>query len=98
MSNNQNSPPKPSGNRTSESAKQYWRSNLIFIGILLSIWAFVSFGCSLIFAEWLNQFKIGKLPLGFWMAQQGAIYVFVVLIFVYAWGMDRLDRKHGVNE
>lgn len=71
---------------------------MIFIGILLSIWAFVSFGCSLIFAEWLNQFKIGKLPLGFWMAQQGAIYVFVVLIFVYAWGMDRLDRKHGVNE
>lgn len=76
----------------------YWRANLRLIGILLAVWALVSYGFGILLVEWLNTWRIGDLPLGFWFAQQGSIYVFVVLIFVYAWRMDRLDRKHGVNE
>lgn len=76
----------------------YWRANLTLIFILLSIWAAVSYGCGIFLIDWLNQFTIGRLPLGFWFAQQGSIYVFVVLIFVYALVMDRLDRRFGVKE
>lgn len=78
--------------------RAYWRANIRLIVILLAIWAFVSLGCGVLLVEPLNKFRFGKLPLGFWFAQQGSIYVFVVLIFVYAWRMDRLDRKHGVAE
>ncbi|GJM24617.1 MAG: hypothetical protein DHS20C16_10320 [Phycisphaerae bacterium] len=87
---------EPSG--VSDRHRKYWRANLKLIGALLTIWAVVSFGCSVLFVEQLNTFKIGQLPLGFWFAQQGSIYVFVVLVFVYAWAMDRLDRKFGVSE
>lgn len=76
----------------------YWRQNLLVIGVLLLIWAVVSFGCSVLWIEQLNQYKIGNLPLGFWFAQQGAMYVFIVLILVYALVMDYLDRKHDVKE
>ena len=76
----------------------YWKANMRLIGALLSVWAFVSYGCSIFFIEYLNQFYIGKLPLGFWFAQQGSIYVFVVLIFIYAWSMDVIDKKYGVEE
>lgn len=76
----------------------YWRANVRLIVTLLSIWALVSFVFSILLIEWLNTLRIGHLPLGFWFAQQGSIYVFVVLIFVYAWRMDRLDRKYGVRE
>jgi putative solute:sodium symporter small subunit len=79
-------------------AQSYWRANLRLIAVLLSIWAAVSFGCSILFIEQLNKVNIGQLPLGFWFAQQGSIYVFVVLIFVYAWRMDKLDKKYGVTE
>ena len=79
-------------------AQGYWRENLRLIYILLTIWAAVSFGCSILFIEQLNKVSIGQLPLGFWFAQQGSIYVFVVLIFVYAWRMDKLDKKYGVTE
>lgn len=79
-------------------AQGYWRENLRLIALLLTIWAAVSFGCSILFIEQLNQIKIGQLPLGFWFAQQGSIYVFVVLIFVYAWRMDKVDKKYGVTE
>ena len=68
------------------------------IAVLLTIWALVSYGFGILFVERLNQWKIGELPLGFWFAQQGSIYVFVILVFVYAWRMDRLDRKYGVAE
>lgn len=80
------------------SGRSYWRDNLRLIGVLLSIWALVSIGGGILFVEWLNRFHLGKLPLGFWIAQQGSIYVFVVLIFVYAWRMDRLDREHHVED
>ena len=78
--------------------KGYWRANIVVIAVLLAIWAIVSYGCSILFVEQLNQFKIGHLELGFWFAQQGSIYVFVVLIFVYAFIMDRIDRRFGVKE
>ena len=81
-----------------KNAQDYWRENLRLITILLTIWAAVSFGCSILFIEQLNKLTIGQLPLGFWFAQQGSIYVFVVLIFVYAWRMDKLDKKYGVTE
>ena len=78
--------------------KAYWRANVRVVTSLLTIWAVVSLGCSILFADLLNRVHIGSFKLGFWFAQQGSIYVFVVLIFVYAWRMDRLDRKHGVAE
>ena len=71
----------------------YWKSNLKYLGVLLSIWFIVSFLFGIVFAESLNQFKLAGFPLGFWFAQQGSIYVFVVIIFLYVWLMKRLDRK-----
>ena len=68
------------------------------MGILLAVWFSVSFGLGILLVEPLNQFKLGGFPLGFWFAQQGSIYVFVVLILVYAVWMDRVDRRHGVGE
>ncbi|MCP4249838.1 MAG: DUF4212 domain-containing protein [bacterium] len=82
----------------SRIAQDYWRANLRLIGVLLTIWAVVSLGFGVLLVEPLNRITIGRLPLGFWFAQQGSIYVFVVLIFVYAWRMDALDRRFGVGE
>ena len=78
-------------------SKAYWRANISLILSLLSVWAIVSYGCSILLVDWLNQFSLGNLPLGFWFAQQGSIYVFVVLIFIYALAMDRIDKKYGVG-
>ena len=80
------------------SAVAYWHANKNLIYILLGIWAFVSFGCGIVFAPFLNQFYIGQLPMGFWFAQQGSMYTFIILIFVYAWRMDGLDKKFNVEE
>lgn len=77
---------------------EYWRANLRYVGILMTIWFIVSFGCGILFAEPLNSIQIGGFKLGFWFAQQGSIYVFVVLIFVYVWLMNRLDKKFDVHE
>lgn len=79
-------------------AKAYWRANIKVILSLLTVWAAVSYGCGILLVDWLNQFSLGYLPLGFWFAQQGAIYVFVALIFIYAFLMDRIDKKYGVGE
>ncbi len=78
----------------------YWRANLRCVAILLLVWALVSYGCGIVFVEQLNAFRIPGtgFKLGFWFAQQGAIYVFVGEIFVYAWWMNRLDRRFGVAE
>ena len=75
-----------------------WRANKRWILVLLSIWLIVSLGCGVWWVEWLNQFTIGALPLGFWIAQQGSIYTFVILILIYAICADRLERKYGVEE
>ena len=81
-----------------EAARAYWKSNRLLIVLLLAIWFLVSFGFSILFAESLYDAKVGNLPASFWWAQQGAIMVFVVLIFAYALIMDRLDRKYGVGD
>ena len=71
----------------------YWKTNLKYLVILLSIWFTVSFGFGILLVDTLNQIQIGGFKLGFWFAQQGAIYVFVILIFVYIYLMNRLDQK-----
>ena len=76
-----------------ERRKAYWRANLKILAILMTIWFVVSFGCGILFVEQLNQIKLGGFKLGFWMAQQGSIYVFVALIFVYVRQMNKLDRE-----
>lgn len=78
--------------------KKYWSKNLRYLAILLAIWFTVSFGCGILFADTLNGVKFGGFPLGFWFAQQGAIYVFVILIFVYVRIMNSLDREFDVDE
>ena len=83
---------------TRQDRRQYWRTNLRYLGILLGVWFVVSFGCGILFVDSLDQIRVGGFKLGFWFAQQGAMYVFVVLIFVYVFLMNRLDRKHHVRE
>ncbi len=74
--------------------RAYWRANITLIRNLLIVWAFVSLGCSILFVPLLNHIRLGSVPLGFWMAQQGSIFTFVILIFVYAIRMDKLERKY----
>ena len=81
-----------------ERRKAYWRANLRILAILMSIWFVVSFGCGILFVEPLNQIKLGGFKFGFWMAQQGSIYVFVALIFVYVRKMNKLDRKFNFQD
>jgi putative solute:sodium symporter small subunit len=78
--------------------KHYWRQNIKVILALLAVWAGVSVGMSILFVEQLNQFTLGNIPLGFWMAQQGSIFVFVLIILVYAIVMDRLDHSHHMDK
>ena len=80
-----------------ENAAAYWKENIKYVLILLSIWFLVSYGAGIIFKESLDQFHIGGFKLGFWFAQQGAIYVFVILIFIYIFLMNRLDKKYGYD-
>lgn len=79
-------------------ARDYWRANLRLLAILLAVWAFVGWGLSIVFVDALDRISLFGFPLGFWFAQQGAILVFVVLIFVYAAAMKRIDRAHGASE
>ena len=74
--------------------KDYWRANLKILIILLSMWFMVSFGFGIIFSDFLDQYQIGGFKLGFWFAQQGSIYLFVVLIFIYVYLMNKLDKKY----
>ena len=74
--------------------QNYWRSNLKILSILLSIWFIVSFGFGIIWSDSLDQLQIGGFKLGFWFAQQGSIYFFVILIFIYIYLMNRLDKKY----
>ena len=80
------------------SRQQYWRSNLRYLAVLLAIWFLVSYGFGILLVEQLDRIRIGGFKLGFWFAQQGSIYVFVILIFVYVFLMNRLDRAHNVDE
>jgi putative solute:sodium symporter small subunit len=80
------------------SASAYWKANLKLLAILLTIWFACSFGAGILLREWLDQWAIGGYPLGFWFAQQGSIYIFVALIFVYVFAMRRIDRRFGVED
>lgn len=81
-----------------ENMKAYWKENLKYLAILLSIWFLVSYVCGIFLVDYLNTIKIAGFKLGFWFAQQGSIYVFIILIFVYVKLMNALDRKYGVGE
>ena len=85
---------EPGASRSS----QYWRANLKLVGALLAIWFVVSFGFGILLAEPLNQIRLFGFKLGFWWSQQGSIYAFIALIFVYVGLMKRLDRKYGVSD
>lgn len=76
----------------------YWKKNLRTLLVLLSVWFVVSFGFGIILVEPLNQYHLGGYPLGFWFAQQGSIYTFIILIFVYVARMNKLDREFDVHE
>ena len=80
-----------------KKAKAYWKENLRYLFILLTIWFMVSFGAGILFKEELDDIKIGGFKLGFWFAQQGSMYVFVILIFIYVRLMNKLDRKYGYD-
>ena len=79
-------------------ATAYWKENVKYLSILLAIWFMVSYGCGILFKDALNEIRLGGFKLGFWFAQQGSIYVFVVLIFVYVRIMNKLDKKYGFDE
>jgi putative solute:sodium symporter small subunit len=83
---------------TSNTSGEYWRANLRIVGILMSIWFIVSYGCGILFVDQLNKIQFGGFQLGFWFAQQGSIYVFVILIAVYVRMMSKLDHKYAAKK
>jgi len=83
---------------TQKDRQLYWKKNLSYLAVLLSIWFVVSFGFSVLLVDVLDKIRIGGFKLGFWFAQQGSIFVFVILIFTYVWLMNRLDREFDVDE
>jgi putative solute:sodium symporter small subunit len=83
---------------STKTPQQYWKRNLRLLAILLTIWFVVSYGFGILLVEPLNTIKIGGFKLGFWFAQQGAIYFFIAIIFYYVWAMNRLDREFDLNE
>ena len=81
-----------------DQAKAYWKDTLALVRNMLIIWFLVSYGAGILFAPALNSISLGGYPLGFWFAQQGSIYIFIILIFTYAKLMGKLDEKHDVHE
>jgi len=79
-------------------ARAYWRENIRLMLSLLAVWFVVSFGAGILWVDWLNQFHLFGFKLGFWFAQQGSIYIFVLLIVLYVRGMHKLDQKYNVDE
>jgi len=78
--------------------KKYWQKNLRYLSILLSIWFTAGILCSIVFVNQLNNFSVGGLPMGFWFAMQGAMIIFVILIFVYVRLMNKLDKEFRVDD
>ena len=83
---------------TDDDRKAYWQANLRLMAILLAIWALVSLVGSTLLVDQLNNVKLGSVPLGFWLGQQGSILTFVALIAVYVWRMEKLDKSYGIVE
>jgi putative solute:sodium symporter small subunit len=81
-----------------QNLEPYWKKNITYIAILLSVWFSVSYLCGIVFVDQLDRFKLFGFPLGFWFANQGAEVIFCLLIIVYVWLMNRLDRKFNVFE
>ena len=81
-----------------QNASAYWKENIKYVLILLAIWFLVSYGAGIIFKDALNSIRLGGFKLGFWFAQQGSMYVFVILIFVYVRLMNKLYKKYGYDE
>ncbi|MDG2141651.1 MAG: DUF4212 domain-containing protein [Gammaproteobacteria bacterium] len=77
------------------SARSYWRSNIRIVLTLLSVWFFISFGCGILLVDTLDNIRFGGFKLGFWISQQGSIFVFVALIYIYIYLMDKLDNKYN---
>ncbi len=86
--------PPPDDPAVQAALNRYWRTNLTIMAVLLTVWAVVGLGCGVLLADWLNQFKLGGYPLGFWFAQQGSIITFVLIILTYCILLNRLDKKH----
>ncbi|HAY36115.1 MAG: DUF4212 domain-containing protein [Rhodothermales bacterium] len=83
--------------RVAAARGRYWKKNLTIMAVLLLIWAAAGLGAGVLFADTLNAFYLGGYPLGFWFAQQGSIFTFVVLIFIYAVLLNRLDKQHHAD-
>lgn len=79
------------------SANSYWKANIRLVLSLLSVWFFISFGCGILFVDALDTIRFGGFKLGFWIAQQGSIFVFVALILIYIRAMDKLDAKYTLE-
>ena len=79
------------------SANSYWKANIRLVLSLLSVWFFISFGCGILFVDALDTIRFGGFKLGFWIAQQGSIFVFVALILIYIRAMDKLDSKYDLD-
>ena len=81
-----------------KNTDSYWKANLRLMISLLVVWFVASFGCGILLVDYLNQFRLFGFKLGFWFSQQGSFYIFVILIFVYVWRMNKLDKRFGVDE
>jgi putative solute:sodium symporter small subunit len=90
----------PAGGLSAEKREAYWRRNLRLVVSLLLVWGAASFGCSILLHDWLDQWTLpgSGFPLGFWFAQQGSLLVFIAIVFIYAWRMNKLDREFGAAE
>ena len=84
--------------KTVTKDKSYWFATLKLLGVILVVWVGVSFFTSIIFVEALNKVSLGGYPLGFWFAQQGSIYTFIILILAYIFFMGKIDKKYDVEE
>ena len=85
-------------NKDNHTNGAYWRANIRLMLILLAIWFTVSFGFGILLKDWLNEIQFFGFKFGFWWAQQGSIYVFVILIFVYVHQMHKIDERFGVAD
>jgi putative solute:sodium symporter small subunit len=81
-----------------DSGKAYWSATLKLLYGVMAVWTFVTFGAGILFVDFFNQIHLGGYPLGFWFAQQGAIYIYIALIFIYAKMMNDIDRRFDVHE
>lgn len=83
---------------SNKNLQNYWKRNLTYLTILLGVWFLCSYGAGILFKNSLNDIRVGGFKLGFWFAQQGSMYIFCIIIFVYVWLMNKLDQEYEVDE